>query len=215
MLKLPLTKQIVIIVGGSGRHAAVVHEAAILSGRRVAGFVAVEEGIGRPLLDCEYLGGPDMLLDRSFLRKAAFVPACGSNVLRQFITSLLCDAGAELETVLHPSAIISPSAVIEQGSVILAGAIVGPSARLGRATIVNYAASVDHDCLIGDCVNICPGVRLGGAVHVEQGAFVGLNACILPGRHIGENAIIGAGSVVIQNVAPGCTVAGNPARPLP
>ena len=210
-----MTEQIVIVVGGSGRHAAVVHEAAILSGLGVAGFVAVEEGIGRPLLDCEYLGGPDMLQNRSFLGKAAFVPACGSNVLRQSITSLLCNAGAELATVLHPSAIISPSAVIEQGSVILAGAIVGPSARLGRATIVNHAAIVDHDCLIGDCVNICPGVRLGGAVHVEQGAFVGLNACVLPGRRIGQNAIIGAGSVVIQDVVSGCTVAGNPARPLP
>ena len=127
-----MTKQIVIIVGGSGRHAAVVHEAAILSGLRVAGFVAVEEGIGLPLLDCEYLGGPDMLQDESFLGKAAFVPACGSNVLRQSITSLLCDAGAGLETVLHPSAIISPSAVIEQGSVILAGAIVGLCREVGR-----------------------------------------------------------------------------------
>lgn len=210
-----MTRQIVIVAGGSGRHAAVVHEAAILSGLRVAGFVAVEEGVPPQLLDCEYLGGPAMLQDRRFLRDAAFVPACGSNVLRQSITGSLCDAGAVLMTVMHPSAMISPSAVIEQGAVILAGAIIGPAARLGRATIVNHAASVDHDCMIGDCVNICPGVRLGGGVDVEQGAFVGLNACVLPGRHIGQYAIIGAGSVVIDDVAPNCTVAGNPARPLP
>ena len=203
------------MAGGSGRHAAVVHEAAILSGMRVAGFVAFEKGIRPQLVDCEYLGGPTMLQDTRFLRQAAFVPACGSNVIRRSIMELLCDAGAALTTVLHPSAIVSPSAVIQQGTVILAGAIIGPSARLGQATIVNHGASVDHDCLIGDCVNICPGARLGGAVHVEQGAFVGLNACVLPGRLIGQYAIIGAGSVVIHDVAPGCTVAGNPARPLP
>ncbi|MEP4078149.1 acyltransferase [Haloferula sp.] len=49
---------------------------------------------------------------------------------------------------------------------------------------------------------------------VEDGASVGSGATILGGLTIGRNAMVGAGSVVTRDVAPGATVAGNPARPM-
>lgn len=49
---------------------------------------------------------------------------------------------------------------------------------------------------------------------VEQGASIGAGATILPGVKISENAIIAAGAVVTDDIAPGTTVAGNPASPL-
>jgi acetyltransferase-like isoleucine patch superfamily enzyme len=50
--------------------------------------------------------------------------------------------------------------------------------------------------------------------RVEEGASIGSNATILCGVTIGAGAMVGAGSVVTRDVAPGATVAGNPARPL-
>ena len=47
---------------------------------------------------------------------------------------------------------------------------------------------------------------------VKQGASIGSNATILCGVTIGEEAIIGAGSVVTHDVPPKAIVAGNPAR---
>ncbi len=47
---------------------------------------------------------------------------------------------------------------------------------------------------------------------VEKGASIGANATILCGITIGENAMIGAGSVVIKDVPANCVVVGNPAR---
>ena len=47
---------------------------------------------------------------------------------------------------------------------------------------------------------------------VKRGASIGSNATILCGVTIGEEAIVGAGSVVTHDVAPGTIVAGNPAR---
>jgi acetyltransferase-like isoleucine patch superfamily enzyme len=47
---------------------------------------------------------------------------------------------------------------------------------------------------------------------VKRGASIGSNATILCGVTIGEEAIVGAGSVVTHDVPPGTIVAGNPAR---
>jgi acetyltransferase-like isoleucine patch superfamily enzyme len=49
---------------------------------------------------------------------------------------------------------------------------------------------------------------------VKRGASIGSGATLLGGITVGENAVIGAGSVVTRDVPPGSTVAGNPARVL-
>ena len=49
-------------------------------------------------------------------------------------------------------------------------------------------------------------------VHIKRNAWIGAGATILPGVTIGENAIVGAGSVVTHDVEPNTVVAGNPAR---
>ncbi len=53
-----------------------------------------------------------------------------------------------------------------------------------------------------------------GDTVVGSDVWIGQNAVILPGVHIGDGAIIGANSVVGSNVAPYTIVAGNPARVL-
>jgi acetyltransferase-like isoleucine patch superfamily enzyme len=49
---------------------------------------------------------------------------------------------------------------------------------------------------------------------VRQGASIGSGSTLLGGIIIGENAVIGAGSVVTKNVLPNTTVVGNPAKLL-
>ena len=53
-----------------------------------------------------------------------------------------------------------------------------------------------------------------GRIHIKRNAFIGARAMILPDITIGENAIVGAQSVVTKNVAPYVTVAGNPAAKI-
>ena len=49
---------------------------------------------------------------------------------------------------------------------------------------------------------------------IRRGVSIGSGSTLLAGITIGENAMIGAGSVVVKDVLPNTTVAGNPARPL-
>ncbi len=205
---------LIIVAGASGQHAAVVYEAAILSGAAVIGFATIDDATPPPLFDCPWIGSIGEIAAVEIARGNSFLVACGSNKLRHQHSEALLAQGASLQGIYHPAAIISPSADIGPGSVVLAGAIVGPRASLGLGAIINHAASIDHDCKLGDFANICPGARLAGCVEAAPGIFVGMNASVLQGIKLGEDAIIGAGAVVTRDVETGETVVGVPARPI-
>ena len=49
-------------------------------------------------------------------------------------------------------------------------------------------------------------------IRIGRNVWIGFEACVLPGVNIGEGAVVGARSVVTEDVPPGAVVAGNPAR---
>jgi acetyltransferase-like isoleucine patch superfamily enzyme len=52
------------------------------------------------------------------------------------------------------------------------------------------------------------------AVVIRAGAWIGANSVLLPGVTIGENAVVGACSVVTRDITPRTLAAGNPAKPI-
>lgn len=50
------------------------------------------------------------------------------------------------------------------------------------------------------------------SIHIKKNAWIGIGSTILPGITIGENAVVGAGSVVTKDVPDNSIVAGNPAK---
>lgn len=116
-------------------------------------------------------------------------------------------------TLIHPSAIIAKDAVIGEGAQIMAGVIIGPQAKIGRQCIINVKASIDHENILEDGVEISPGATLCGLVTVGTCAWIAAGATVLPMIQIGKHAIVGAGSVVNKNVPAETTVVGIPAKP--
>ena len=117
-------------------------------------------------------------------------------------------------TIAHPSAVIAEDAIIGEGTQIMAGAIIGPEAKIGKQCIINANASIDHDNILEDGVEIAPGVTLCGLVRVGKRVWVGAGATVLPMIKIGQNAVVGAGSVVNKDVPEDTTVVGIPAKPI-
>ena len=108
----------------------------------------------------------------------------------------------------------------------------GYNIRLGRGVFLNFNCVILDVCEveIGDQTQIGPGVQILTADHprdpaeraagiefgkpivIGRNVWIGGGAIILPGVSIGDDAIIGAGSVVTRDVPEGVTAAGNPAR---
>lgn len=120
--------------------------------------------------------------------------------------------GLQPVTIAHPTAFIEKNARIGDGSQLMAGAIVGAEAVLGRQCMINTNASVDHECVLSDGVEIAPGATLCGLISVGVAAWVCAGATVLPRIRIGDDAIVGAGAVVVRDVPGGTCVVGVPAK---
>lgn len=95
-------------------------------------------------------------------------------------------------------------------------ATVGPRLRLyhGVGLVVHEAAVIGADCTLRHCTTI--GVKNGpdDCPVLGNNVDAGSNAVIMGKIRVGDGAKIGAGSVVIHDVAAGDVVAGNPARSI-
>ena len=75
-------------------------------------------------------------------------------------------------------------------------------------TIANKVQILAHD----DTIRIYTGFGRIGAVTIGNRVFIGANSTILMGTHIGDDVIIGAGSLVTKDIPNDSIVAGNPAK---
>src|SRR6476620_11540319 len=111
---------------------------------------------------------------------------------------------------------------------IQAGAVVGARCKIQSHTFICSGIEIGDEVVVGHGVMFVNDRRprattedgdlkggtdweLEGSV-VETGAAIGSGAVILAGVRVGAGALVGAGAVVTRDVAPGETVAGNPAR---
>jgi len=192
---------------GSGGHAKVIIEAAILNGFLIDNLFDDDLDKCNSNLGDNIIVGP---IDYSF--KGRLVIAIGNNKIRKLYFNRL--SNANWVTVIHPSAIISQDVLIGEGCVIMAGAIIQPGTKIGKHCIINTGACVDHDCIIGDFVHVAPNCSLAGGVSVGEGAFIGIGSSIIPNKIIGRWTNVGAGSVIIADQPDYCTTLGIPANPI-
>jgi UDP-perosamine 4-acetyltransferase len=202
-----------VLLIGAGGHARVCLEALLdMAETEIVGALSKDgsgiEGLGVPIL------GVQEELDNITQSKHinSFCVAIGDNHRRQQIGRMLTESGRKVTHVVSRFALVSHTASIAPGAQLLPGSVVNAATAIAEGAIINTNASIDHDCTVGEYVHVGPGATVGGGVTIGEVAFVGLGARVLPGLTIGAEAVVGAGAVVIDDVPPGVTVVGVPAR---
>lgn len=99
-----------------------------------------------------------------------------------------------------------------------------PATKIGKGVFIDHATGIviGETAVIEDDVSILQNVTLGGTgkdegdrhPKIRRGALISVGAKVLGNIEVGEGAKVAAGSVVLKPVAPHCTVAGVPAKPV-
>lgn len=202
-----------IILVAAGGHGRVVLDSLLASGVEVAGIVDPGLVRGSSVFGVPVLGSDDELdrSDPSTLQLANGIGAVPGQFRRRDAFEGWSRKGFRFVSIVHPDAIIGQNSEYSEGCQIMAGAVLQCGVRIGRNTVINTRASVDHDCHLGHHVFIGPGTTICGDVRVGDEAFIGAGAVLLPGVEVGASAVVGAGAVVTRDVPAGVMVAGNPA----
>jgi sugar O-acyltransferase (sialic acid O-acetyltransferase NeuD family) len=202
----------ILVIGSSG-HGSVIVDILEVRGHGIAGYLDDTIPVGElrrgyPILG--RLADRDEVCEQRKLKD--IVLAIGDNWWRRKVyNELKMGADARYPVIAHPTATIARSAQVGEGSVLMAHANLGPHARLGKFTIVNTGASLDHDCVLEDFGSLAPGVFTGGLVEIGECSAVGVGASISDRVKIGSHAVIGTGAVVVRDTPDLSVAYGNPA----
>jgi acetyltransferase-like isoleucine patch superfamily enzyme len=154
---------------------------------------------------------PAIIGDSAYLRSHTVI-YYGNKIGRNFQTG----HGAMIRELNE----IGDDVSVGTGSIVEHHVKIGDRVRLHSHVFIPEYSVLEDDCWIG------PNVVLTNArypksprakdelfgPYIERGAKIGANCTILPGVRIGENALVGSGSVVTKDVPPGAVVVGNPAQ---
>ena len=113
---------------------------------------------------------------------------------------------------IHPSVVIGNNVILGKGIVAMAGCIFNPKSIIGDFTFFATGAQVEHDCIISDFASISAGSITGGYVKLGKYSALTLGVTVLDRLEIGENTVVGAGSLVIKSLPDNVLAYGIPAR---
>ncbi len=203
-----------------GKNCKIGHNVVIQAGTEIGDNVRIDS--------CTVVGKQPLRAKRSIFKDEKALPGAriGDNCLfgAQVVIYTGCEIGANV--------LVADGAAVRENVKIGDFTIIGRNATVENFTTIGKKCKLETNCYItaysevGDYCFIAPGVSttndnyLGRTkerfnhfkgVTLKTGARIGGAAVILPGKTIGEDAVVGAGAVVTRDVAAHTIVIGSPA----
>lgn len=143
-----------------------------------------------------------------------FVIALGEPLYRKILREKLNDVGFRLATLVHPSVFLPSDSRIGEGCVVCNNTYISSNVILKENNIIQPFVYIGHDSMIQkDCV-LSSFACVSGGCHIGKTSYIGIHASVRELVCVGNQTIIGMGSVVIKDVTNNVVVGGNPAKVL-
>ena len=194
-----------LIILGAGGHANTVyeiaHESKSFSEINFLDDTFGTEEMKNKRMRNKIIGKIDLIYSKSILdsHEYAFV-AIGNNKVRSNLLNNLEEVGFKIPYLKHNSAIISNTVQISSGVLFAANSVVQSFSRIEKGTIINTSSTIDHDCIIGKCVHVCPGVNIAGEVEIGENSFIGIGSKVIQQIKIGKDVFVTASQLVKNDI---------------
>lgn len=143
-----------------------------------------------------------------------FICALGDvNSKRKYVEAMLAKGGKFI-SLIHPQAQIGLNTTFGVGCIVRTSSNIECDIKIGDfVTIMGYS-SLGHDSKVDDWSHLGAFSFIGGFAEIGQMVTLHPGTRILPHKKVGNNSIVGAGSVVLRNVKPDTSVFGIPATKI-
>jgi sugar O-acyltransferase (sialic acid O-acetyltransferase NeuD family) len=207
-------KNIVIIGGGNQAHYTI--DIIKKEGKyNIIGIIDSIHDVGTYRFGYKILGRQENIVEliEQYKIQGGLI-SIGDNWIRYIISEQILSLVPNFEFVnaIHPSVIIGDNVKLGVGIVAMAGVIFNPQSIIGNFTFYATGAQVEHDCIISDFASISAGSVTGGYVKLGKFSALTLSVTVLDRLEIGENTVVGAGSLVLKSLPDNVLAYGNPAK---
>lgn len=140
-----------------------------------------------------------------------FFCALGDSHWRKHYSEIIEKKGGHFINIIHRTALISQNVSIGEGCIIGGYTSISTNITIGNHVMIQPFCNFGHDVSIGDYASIESYVFLGGYSSVGSLSTMHTKSSIIPHKSIGNECVVGIGSVVMRNFNDGVHVFGNPA----
>ena len=150
----------------------------------------------------------------SFGNELEIVIAVGEPSIRKALFAKVKRDKIHVPTLIHPDVYIPKSTTIGDGVTIQYGCFISCNVRIGNYVFIQPQCNIGHDCVLDEGCIIAGFGNIGGIVHIGQWSYLGLSVAVMQQIQIGNNSVVGMGSVVVRDVQDNVIAMGNPARAM-
>ncbi len=205
----------IVVIGGGGHAKVVISILKKINTYEIVGYTDVKN-IGE-ILGVKYIGNDSILknLYKNGIKNAVLgLGFIKSNKARKNVLEEINNIDFHYPAIISNNAVINEDVTIGMGTVIMDGVIINSGTKIGKFCIINTRSSIDHDCIIKNHTHIAPGVTLSGGVEIGNNVLIGTGANIIQYKKVVDNAIIGAGSTVVDDINEPGLYGGTPTKLL-
>ena len=182
---------------------------------KIVGLIDSLQPIGSQFYGHQIIGRQDDL--RTLSKKYNFqsgIVGLGDNYLREKIVHEILKQieGFRFINVISNFSYISPTSKIGAGNVIMPGVVVNSEAEMKNHCVINTNSSLEHNSIMDDFSSLSAGVTTGGYLKIGKYSAIALGVTILDRTSIGENVVVGSGSLVTKDLESHGLYYGSPAK---